>query len=204
MSDIVPDSATNRLAFFTAIKTKLHEADNPLGFTPAELTSADALFVPLIAAYQKVVDTESAARRASGDAAEFWAENGTDLRSFIDALKSRPQFTEGLGDELHLFSTGSPRQPAEIKPRLTADPHRGGITLDGSKDYAETVNIYMRRAGETEWKQIAIKRKRLPFEDQHPPLKPGIPEVREYMARGVIGDDEVGQESDIVTATFTP
>jgi len=29
-----------------------------------------------------------------------------------------------------------------------------------------------------------------------------VPEVREYMARGILDDVEIGLESDIVTATF--
>lgn len=204
MPDIIPDSAANRLAFFTKLKQTLHDPSNPLAMTATELTAADGLFDPLTTAYQRIVDANLLATKASGDAGDLWALKGQPVRKFFDALKSRPTFPTGLGDSLSIFSQATQRADADIKPRLTATSHRGGVTLDGSKDYAETVNLYMRRAGETEWKLIAIKRKRLPFEDQLPPLKPGVPEIREYLARGVNGDDEVGQESDIVTATFTP
>ena len=37
-----------------------------------------------------------------------------------------------------------------------------------------------------------------------PPATPGQAEQREYQFRGVIGDDEIGQPSDIVQATYTP
>ncbi|MDB6172117.1 MAG: hypothetical protein JWL59_1428 [Chthoniobacteraceae bacterium] len=60
----------------------------------------------------------------------------------------------------------------------------------------------MQRKEEFAWGQIAIKRKRLPFEDQAPLLKPGVPEERTDMARGVVGDDEVRAESNIVGAVF--
>ena len=48
----------------------------------------------------------------------------------------------------------------------------------------------------------ATKRKTFPFLDETPLAQPGIPEQREYMARGVKGDDEIGQDSDIVTVTY--
>ena len=49
---------------------------------------------------------------------------------------------------------------------------------------------------------IGHKRKKFPFDDQTPLKTSGVPEVREYTAQGVIGDDEVGQPSDIVSVTF--
>ena len=36
-----------------------------------------------------------------------------------------------------------------------------------------------------------------------PPATPGQAEQREYQFRGVLGDDEIGQPSDIVQATYT-
>jgi hypothetical protein len=39
--------------------------------------------------------------------------------------------------------------------------------------------------------------------DQPPNVpQPPPPPVREYMARGMVGDDEIGQDSDIVSIAF--
>jgi hypothetical protein len=60
----------------------------------------------------------------------------------------------------------------------------------------------MRVAGTAAWTLVGVKRKRFPFDDQTPLKAAGTAEVREYAARGVINDEEVGQMSDIVQATF--
>jgi hypothetical protein len=203
-SDYLPDSYENRLKFLKALKLAIHKYDGELKLDAARLTAIDALLDPLIAKYQAAVDAAALLRQTTASATEAFTEANTDFRALVNELKNNPGFDDGIGEEMGVASTATQRQDSAIKPRLTATGHRGGVTLDGSKDYAETVNLYMRILGETVWRLIAIKRKRLPFEDQLPPAKPGTPEVREYMARGVIGDDEVGQESDIVTATFTP
>ena len=41
-----------------------------------------------------------------------------------------------------------------------------------------------------------------PYFDTKPLANPAVPEVREYMARGMVGDEEVGLDSDIASITF--
>ncbi len=49
---------------------------------------------------------------------------------------------------------------------------------------------------------IGVRRKKFPFDDQTPLKTPGVFEEREYQARGVINDEEVGQPSNIVSVKF--
>ena len=49
---------------------------------------------------------------------------------------------------------------------------------------------------------IGIRRQKFPFDDQTPLPPPGEAETREYQARAVVGDEEVGLPSDIVAVTF--
>jgi hypothetical protein len=60
----------------------------------------------------------------------------------------------------------------------------------------------MRLVGTVSWVLVGIRRKKLPFDDQTPLKVAGVPEQREYQAVGVIGDNEVGQPSDIVQVAF--
>lgn len=154
-------------------------------------------------AYQGVVDADRAYSQANGDAQHAFATGEKPLRALIAEIKTNPDFTDGMGAAMKIVSTSSSRNAADIKPALTALSERGHVRLTGTKNYAETVNLYLRRkAGPVgEWTLVGIKRKRFPFDDQTPLAVPGVPEEREYMARGVIGDDEVGQDSDIVTVT---
>jgi hypothetical protein len=41
-----------------------------------------------------------------------------------------------------------------------------------------------------------------PYDDHTPLAVPGVAEVREYQAFGVLHDQQIGQASDIVSVTF--
>ena len=76
------------------------------------------------------------------------------------------------------------------------------IRNTGTKNYAELYNLYMRIVGTAAWTLIGVRRKKFPFDDQTPLKTPGVFEEREYQARGVINDEEVGQPSNIVSVKF--
>lgn len=57
-------------------------------------------------------------------------------------------------------------------------------------------------AGTAAWMLIGIRRMKFPFDDQTPLQSPGVAESREYQARAVVGEAEVGLPSDIVQVTF--
>ena len=61
--------------------------------------------------------------------------------------------------------------------------------------------IYLRLNGAAEWRKIGIAT-RSPFTDKTPLAREGVPEVREYMARGILHDAEFGQDSQVVSITF--
>jgi hypothetical protein len=204
MSDFIPDSAENRLTWFTNFSSTGIAAGPSLEWNTGKIEQFDLFLRKFIQAYQDVVDTDTAARKAKADAKEIFAENSPQLRAIIAEIKTNPKFTDGLGEAMRIFTTGNDRAPEDIKPSLRVTVDRGFVLISGSKDYAETINIYMRRkAGPGgQWRQIAVKRRILPYEDETPLEADGIPEEREYMARGVIADREVGQDSDIVSVVF--
>jgi hypothetical protein len=201
MNDYIPDSFANRLAWLQNLKVQITAEAAALGWPAAKLAGFMALLDPLIAAYQALADADAAFDKASGDAQDLFANSSASLRATLAEIKTNPAFTDGMGAVMQIFTSGSATAPDTIKPSLVATAARGYVRLTGSKNHAETVNLYMRRKGAA-WILIAPKRKRFPFDDQTPLATPGVPEEREYMARGVIGDDEIGQDSDIVSAVF--
>ncbi len=62
------------------------------------------------------------------------------------------------------------------------------------------MNIYARPTGTSQWQYLA-RDNNSPYDDERP-LANGQPEMREYMAIGVVGDEEVGQPSDIISVVF--
>lgn len=200
--DIIPDSHSNRLDFFKNLKKEIAANAAALALDAAAVTAANGSLDPLIAAYQTLVDAETAEAAASATADQVFNGKNESLRALFNQLKSNPKFVDGMGEAMRIFSQTTQRNPADTTPRIKATAEPGHIRITGSKDYAELINIYMRLAGTPAWTLIGIRRKKLPFDDQTPLKTPGTPEMREYMARGVIGDEEVGQQSGIVTAVF--
>lgn len=203
-SNFIPHSAENRLVWFKNLKNTVDAQTGTLGWSAEKISGFHDALDPLLNAYQALSDADRDYRQASGDAQHRFATGIEKLRALIAEIKTNPAFTDGMGAAMRIFSTSTGPGEADIKPVLTAVAGRGHVRLSGSKNYAETVNLYLRRkAGPAgEWTVIGIKRKHFPFDDEIPLAVPGVPEEREYMARGVIGDDEVGQDSDIVTVTY--
>ena len=200
--NIVPDSHENRLNFFKNLKVRLVANTATLNLDPTFVSTISALLDSLIAAYQTLVDAEQAAVAASADAATVFAVKAGALRGLFNNLKSNVNMTAGIATAMGILPTISVKPPTQIKPKIKAEAQAGHVRLSGSKDYAELVDIYMRIVGTIPWKLVGIRRKKLPFEDPTPLQTAGVPETREYQAIGVIGDDEVGLPSDIVTVTY--
>lgn len=64
------------------------------------------------------------------------------------------------------------------------------------------MNLYSRKNSDVESALIVIRLLKFPYFDERPLAVPGTPEVREYMAMGVLNDEEVGQPSEIREIVF--
>ena len=116
-------------------------------------------------------------------------------------IKANPGCTDGMARDMGLVKTSSKPVPAAMQPRIKAAAQPGYVRIPGSKDYADLVNIYLRVLGTVPWTLVGSRRQKFPFDDQTPLKTPGVAEQREYQARGIVGDDEVGLPSDIVQVT---
>lgn len=119
----------------------------------------------------------------------------------MNEIKNNTGYDPGMGAVLQIQMAGNKKDPATIKPSLEAESHHGFVRITGSKDYAELYNLYMRIVSTPAWILIGTRRKKFPFDDQTPLKTPGVFEEREYYARGVIDDEEIGLPSDIVSVT---
>ena len=200
--NIIPNSYKGRLDFFTVLKAQLALNAVTLNLSAAFLTGVNAMLDSLIALYQKAVDTELAVATASADAAGAYTLNEGALHGLINTLKVNPGMTDGMAVAMGIGAISTAHAATQIKPKIKADAQTGHVRIGGSKDYAQLINIYMRLAGTTAWTLVGNRRRSLPFDDTTPLKTPGVPETREYQARGVNGDEEVGLYSDIVTVTF--
>ena len=91
-----------------------------------------------------------------------------------------------------------------LKPEISREDKRGGVVeIDFNLSNSEGINIYSRRAGDTDFKFLA--RDTSPtYVDNRALLGPTKPEIREYKAVFVVSDIEVSQFSDEITVNCAP
>ena len=100
----------------------------------------------------------------------------------------------GSAEVLEVVGSSTTLDPASYQTSLTVSLVPGGVKLAFTKKGVEGVVIYSRlKAGSCNHS---------PFIDHTPLAQAGVPEQREYMARGMIKDAEIGQDSDAVIVTF--
>ena len=90
----------------------------------------------------------------------------------------------------------------EARPRLKAEVQRGQVKIIVKRPGFEQINLYSRRKGTTEWSLLIQNATRFPKFDKSPLAVEGQPEVREYMAIGVVNGEEVGRPSEVVEVVF--
>ena len=153
---------------------------------------------------QTVLDKQNDLDAASGKLAHTKDTELPEIRRDTNNLKTTRGFTDGDARILGVTSPADNFDPNTFKPDLSAQSKRGAVTLTGKKLGADSLNLYFRLKGAGTFNILATKRTRFPFDDDTPPAVAGQPEEREYQAFGVIGDDEIGVPSDIVSAIFRP
>jgi hypothetical protein len=109
--------------------------------------------------------------------------------------------SSGADGELQCSASNSDVDPGSYKPVIKVEIKGGLITLDFKKKGVDGIAIYARLRGTMGWTKIGTDTSS-PYIDGRPLAQPNVAEIREYMARGMIGDDEIGLESDIVSINY--
>lgn len=123
------------------------------------------------------------------------------LRPIVRRAKTSANYTNTIGEALGVVSPNTPVDPATIQPSFNITTQRNSVRLRIKREGAQSTNVYTRKVGQMDWLFLARVNLSL-FEDSRPLSQPGVPEVREYMVRGVIGDEEVGLPSETRTVVF--
>lgn len=124
------------------------------------------------------------------------------IRAAIKRAKTSPGCTPAIQTQLDWIGAVQTVDPAHSRPSITIEAQRARVKVDGRKPGFEAVNIYSRKKGDVQWKLIAVRKRKFPYYDESPLTVPNAPEVREYMAIGVVKDEEVGQMSEIKEVVY--
>lgn len=202
--DFIPDGALPLRDWTANYLLEIDPIATRISWPIANTTALKTRLTTIKNAAQAVIDAQNALDTATGQLELAKETELPEIRKDTNNLKSTRGFTEGDARTLDVLTTGGGLDPDTYQPQLDAKSMSGRIEITGKKLGADSLNLYARLKGQASWTLLAGKRARFPYYDERPPAVPGQPEEREYQAIGVVGDDEVGQPSDIVSAVFRP
>lgn len=124
-----------------------------------------------------------------------------DLNRIAGIIKRSLGYTESIGRELGIIGSNTTIDTNYVKPALRAETFPGFVAISFNKQQQLGVCLYSRIKGATNWEFLARPRIS-PFKDRRPLAQEAVAETREYIARCWNGEEEFGQQSDIVFTLF--
>lgn len=188
-----PFSEGDQIIWLENFKLKIEEHGPALGFDPAQISdlidACDAIIDAINDAAQKKAD----AKQATEDKKEVKKTNLTIIRKEVGDLKREDGYSDAIGKDLKVIGEEQSIDEENEKPELvTAKVPSGWRISFNLKRYFDGVKIYRKRPGE-DFVFLASDT-RDPYIDTDTQV-----DGTQYYAYYLIGDDEVGQQSDIVT-----
>jgi hypothetical protein len=202
MADYIPNKRELRKAWLENLSTKAAAQVVSGGGTAATATSLKTAADDIIAAYDATDAAKTTYEGKRAVEADTDATELANIRRLLTTLKVLPNWrSSGADAELQASSSVSEFDANTYKPEFAVSIKGGLITLDFKKRGADGLAIYGRLRGTQGWVKLGVDTSS-PYIDGRPLAVAGVPETREYLARGIIDDEEIGIASDIVSVTF--
>ncbi|MEI7733732.1 MAG: hypothetical protein WCO56_29475 [Verrucomicrobiota bacterium] len=200
--DYIPPKRNERFSWLKNLSDNVVAEGARFGTTTADATETKALADAILTDMGNTNTADTALKAARLVEKNIEAANLAKIRAKVRNWKTLPGFANS-GSEAMLKLKGAPVafEPATYKPLIKVTIEAGRIQIAFEKLGVDGLAIYMRLRGTANFKRIGVDTDS-PYFDTGPLAQPGVPEVREYMARGLIGDDEIGLDSDIVSLTY--
>ena len=200
--DWIPPKRSDRYLWYKNLSGNVVAEAVKFGGVPADATAMKAQADAIIAkmdATQVAAGTLDAARQT-----EEGLEKTNDalIRAKVRNWKTLPGWAaSGSEAVLQLKGPAINFDPNTYKPELKVTVEADVVKVAFTKKGVDGVAIYSRLHGPTAWHKVALDTVS-PYFDNSPLAQPGVAETREYMGRGVLHDQEIGVDSDVVIITF--
>jgi len=201
MADFIPSTDPELIPWLTNLKTKITGYVAALNITPARAAQIIAWCDALIAAINTVAQKKNEWLAASADKQTQMTTSIGGLRGEIAKWKTDAGMTDAISTDLDIVGGTVAFNPDTYKQKLTAQVIGDHVQLKFPIGATDGAIINWRIKGQVAWKFLS-RDTNSPYNDHTPLATPGVPEVREYQAFGVLNDEQIGQPSDIVSVTF--
>jgi hypothetical protein len=199
--DYIPTKDSEKIIWNNNLLAKLEAEGADLGLSAEEIVEAQKECEANSNAILANDKAQKAARTAR-TAKDTQLRTGEKvLRETARRVKTGKKYTQAIGKSWGIIGDDPVVDYSTYHPKIKALVMPGRVRIDFVKDKLSGVNIYSRLSGELTWVKLAYD-SYTPYSDSRPLATPGVPEHREYMAIGVIRDEEVTQQSSIIEAIF--
>ncbi len=202
MPDYIPTKREERRAWLQNLSDKAAAQVVAGGGTAGVATSLTTAADAIIAAYNLTDAARTSLEGARAVEEDTEATQLSAIRTLLTGLKVLPNWkASGADAQLQASASGTGLDTATYKPVISVEIRGGLITLIFKKKGVDALVIYGRLRGTLGWTKLGIDTSS-PYIDGRPLAVPGVAEIREYMGRGMVNDEEIGLESDIVSVTY--
>ena len=202
--DFIPPKDNDFLVWHDRFKTEVTANLAAAGLVAADATqvNTDNIDVHAKAAASNLAD--AAAKQATADKNASRKNLEARTRALVRRIKAAPGYTVALGELLGIIGPEDSTNLSTAKPILQGvDKHGGRVEISFNLLTSEGVNIYSQREGDADFK-LLNRDNHSPYVDTRPLLVAGKPELRQYRAIYVVGDQEVSRFSDDLTVNCSP
>lgn len=202
-SDFYPRREAERVLWLKNFRSKIESHGKTLGWPPARIKEVAERTDSLIASFESKARAAASYQAAIASHDQLEERLLGELRGDIREIKASKQCTDGIKADLQIVGSSSDATArSDAHPTFTAEAQAGFVRLRFKKLGFDSVNVYARASGESEWHFLA-RDTNSPYDDHRELAKPGTPEVREYRLIGVLKDQESGTPSDATSVTFS-
>lgn len=201
MPDYMPRKDGDKVEWYNNYNTKIPTRGPTVGLTAAEISAIQSQISGYLSQFNTMVQQRNTLQSTTATTRQMEKDLLISLRKQVSRLKTHSGYTQAIGEDLDVIGEAEPFDPTTFQPKMTTTVFPGKVRIDFVKGPTDGVNIYCRLKGQANFKFVA-RDTNSPYEDYTPLAQAGVAEVREYCARAVIEDQEIGQLCDIVSVTY--
>ena len=191
-SDFIPPQDPDYLGWHDQFKTGVLGNAATFGLVAADTTPISTDNTDFHTKMTNLNAAQAAARQAVADKKTSRRNSEARARALARRIKAHPAYTAALGNLLGIIGPDDGIDLSGRQPDISADDRTGGqVQINFNKLTSDGVNIYSKRDGDVDFILLA-RDTESPYIDTRPLKAAGKPEIREYKAMFVLGDEEIG------------
>ena len=199
--DFIPSSYTDKADWVVNLADKAEENKAALSLQPEDITTINQNRDAIVAAVKDAIAAKATAKRIVDEKNISIGNSIKILRKTVQVIKLKSGYTEAIGKDLGIVGVDTDFDRGAYKPTIAGKAANNQVVIEFTKKGIDGVHVYARLQGQAKWTFLATDNYS-PYVDTRPLATEGVVETREYMCRGIIQDDEVGVDSDIVRVVF--